>query len=113
MTGPMARYVKPVEATDPAADITQRPIVAGQHGLTRSARAVTQSVAVVAAVMRSAKQPAVFVRGLMPSRMRRWWWKASDAAWNVVSTLAFVSGVTVVAFLAYLLVASAVGGIFG
>jgi hypothetical protein len=113
MTGPMARYVQPVQAREPAADITQRPIVAGQRGLTRSARAVTQSVAVVAAVMRSAKQPAVFVRGLMPSRLRRWWWKACDTAWDVVGALTLVSGVAVVAFLAYMLVASAFGGIFG
>jgi hypothetical protein len=44
------------------------------QSVTRSTRAVTQSVAIVADVMRSAKVQAVFTSGLMPSRLRRWWW---------------------------------------
>ena len=113
MTGPMAPYVRPVRATERTAAVAQRATVAGQRAVTRSTRAVTQSVAAVVSVMRSAKQPAVFVRGLMPSRLRRWWWKACDAAWDVLGALALVSAVTVVAFLAYVLVTSAVGAMFG
>jgi hypothetical protein len=109
----MARYIRPAEGTEPTPAVTQPTTVADRRGLTRSTRAVTQSVAVVAAIMRSAKQPAVFVGGLMPSRLRRWWWKACDTAWDVVGTLTFVSGMAAVAFLAYLLLASAVGAVFG
>jgi len=65
------------------------------------------------AVMRSAKQPAVFVRGLLPSRLRRWWWKACDAAWDVVGAVTFASAIAVVAFLAYMLVVSAASAMFG
>jgi len=113
MTGPMARYVNSEQVTEPAAAVTRWTPVARQRGLTRSTRAVTQSIAVVAAVMRSAKQPAVFVRGLLPSRLRRWWWKACDAAWDLVAALTFVSAIAVVAFLAYMLVVSAASAMFG
>jgi len=59
------------------------------------------------------KQPAVFLRGLLPSRLRRWRWKACDAAGDVVRALTFVSAIAVVAFLAYMLVVSAASAMFG
>ena len=49
----------------------------------------------------------------LPSRLRRWWWKACDAAWDVVGALTFVSAIAVVAFLAYMLVVSAASAMFG
>ena len=125
MTGPMAPYLRPgAGATDhgpaaresaTAADrrMVTRSTRAVTQSVTRSTRAVTQSVAVVADVMRSAKFPAVFTSGLMPSRLRRWWWKACDAAWDFLGVTCFLATMVVLAFFAYLLVTGALSALFG
>src|SRR5262245_46572795 len=105
MTGPMGRYVHPTRANEPPASGTHRNPAAGHRALTRSTRAVTQSVAVVRDVLLSAKRPAVFAQGLMPSRLKRWWWKAGDLAWNVVGAIGVLAVIVVAAFLAYVLIA--------
>jgi hypothetical protein len=83
------------------------------QSVTRSTRAVTQSVAIVADVMRSAKVQAVFTSGLMPSRLRRWWWKACDAAWDFLGVTCFLATMVVLAFFAYLLVTAGLSALFG
>jgi|RhiMetdeSRZDD1v2_1073273.scaffolds.fasta_scaffold1823052_2 hypothetical protein len=113
MTGPMGRYVHPTRGTEPAAPVAHRKGAVGHRALTQSTRAVTQSVAVVRDVLRSAKRPAVFAQGLMPSRLKRWWWKAGDLAWNVVGAIGVLAVIVVAAFLAYVLIAIAVDGVFG
>ena len=113
MTGPLARYVQRPRATEHAAAVA-RPTTATRHrALTQSTRAVTQSVAAVADILRSAKRPAVFARGLMPSRLRRWWWKAGDLAWNVVGAVGVLVSMVALAFVAYLLVTIAIDAVFG
>ena len=109
----MGRYVHPTRGNEPPASPTQRNPAAGHRALTRSTRAVTQSVAVVRDVLRSASRPAVFARGLMPSRLRRWSWKAGDLAWNIVGAIGVGAMIVVLAFLAYVLLAIAVDGVFG
>lgn len=49
----------------------------------------------------------------MPSRLRRWSWKAGDLAWNVVGAIGLGALVVVLAFLAYVLLAIAVDTVFG
>ena len=113
MTRPLAPYGKPLRAIErPAGDA--QPTTATRHrALTNSTRAVTQSVAVVADILRSAKRPAVFARGLMPSRLRRWWWKAGDLAWNVVGAIGVLVSILALAFVTYVLVTMAVDAVFG
>src|SRR6476619_4444149 len=102
MTGPLARYVRPPRATERGGTFAQPTTATRHRALTQSTRAVTQSVAAVADILRSAKRPAVFARDLMPSRLRRWWWKAGDLAWNVA-----------LAFLPYVLATIAIDAVFG
>jgi hypothetical protein len=113
MTGPMGRYVQPTRGTEPAGPGAHRKVAVGHRALTQSTRAVTQSVAVVRDVLRSASRPAVFAQGLMPSRLKRWWWKAGDLAWNAVGAIGVLAVIVVLAFLTYVLVAIAVDGVFG
>ena len=113
MTGPFARHVQPTRPTEPSAGAAQRATAAGHRAVTRSTRAVTQSVAAVRDVMRSAKRPAVFAEGLMPSRLRRWWWRACDLAWDVGGAIAFLAAMVVLGFLTYMIVATAVDAVFG
>ena len=125
MTGPMAPYLGPASGVPKHAPIAEQAATAARRrmvtlstramtqSVTRSTRAVTQSVAVVADVMRSAKFPAVFTSGLMPSRLRRWWWKACDAAWDLLGVTCFLATMVVLAFFAYLLVTAALGALFG
>ena len=113
MTGPLAHYVRPKRPTERAVAVAHRTTVAGHRALTQSTRAVTQSVAIVADVLRSAKRPAVFAEGLMPSRLRRWWWKSGDLAWNVVGALGVMSAVVVLAFIAYVILAIAIDAVRG
>ena len=113
MTGPLSPYVHPTRQTGRAPGVTQRATAAGHRAVTRSTRAVTQSVAAVADVMRSANRPAVFARGLMPSRLRRWWWKACDLAWDLVGAIAVLAAVVVLAFLAYTLIGIVADALFG
>ena len=114
MTGPMARYIRPTRAPERAAAVTHRTTVAAGHrALTQSTRAVTQSVAVVAEILRSAKRPAVFVEGLMPSRLKRLWWRAGDIAWDIVGAIGILATIVVIGFVAYVVVSIAVGAVFG
>ena len=113
MTGPMARYVRPTRATERTAAVAHRTTVAGHRALTQSTRAVTQSVAAVADILRSAKRPAVCVEGLMPSRLKRWWWKARDIAWDIAGAIGVLASIVVLAFVAYAVVTMAVGAVFG
>ena len=112
MTGPLARYIHPPRESERAPAVAHRKTAAGHRALTRSTRAVTQSVAAVADVLRSAKRPAV-AKGLMPSRLRRWWWKAGDLGWNVVGAIGVLAATVVFAFVAYVLVTIAVDSLFG
>jgi len=114
MTGPLAPYLhQPTPPRNRPAGVAQRATSVGHRAVTRSTRAVTQSVAAVADVMRSAKRPAVFTQGLMPSRLKRWWWKACDLAWDVVGGIAVLAAVVVLAFLAYMLATAALSAVFG
>jgi hypothetical protein len=113
MTGPLARYVQPPRANERAAAVAQPTTATRRRALTQSTRAVTQSVAAVADILRSAKRPAVFARGLMPSRLRRWWWKAGDLAWNVVGAIGVVVSIVALAFVTYVLVIIALDAVFG
>ena len=113
MTGPLARYVQPPQAKERAA-VDAQPTTATRHrALTPSTRRVTQSVAVVADILRSANRPAVFARGLMPSRLRRWSWKAGDLAWNVVGAIGVLVAIVALAFVTYVVVTIAVDAVFG
>ena len=112
MTGPLAPYVDPTRPTERAASGAQRP-AARHRALTQSTRAVTQSVVAVAEILRSAKRPAVLAQGLMPSRLRRWSWKASDLAWNVVGAIGVLASIVVLAFIAYVVVTFAIDAVFG
>ena len=109
----MGRYVQTTRPNEPPASGAQQNPAGGHRALTRSTRAVTQSVAVVRDVLRSAARPAVFAQGLMPSRLRRWSWKAGDLAWNVVGAIGVGAMIVVLAFLAYVLLAIAVDTVFG
>ena len=105
MTGPMGNYVRRPRATERAVAVAHRTTALGQRAVTQSTRAVTQSVAVVADVLRSAKRPAVFAEGLMPSRLKRWWWKAGDLMWNVIGAVGVLVSIVVLGFIAYALIA--------
>jgi hypothetical protein len=109
MTGPMARYVRPTRAPERTAAVAHRTTVAGHRALTQSTRAVTQSVAVVADILRSAKRPAMCVEGLMPSRLKRWWWKAGDIAWDIAGAIGVLASIVVFAFVAYVVVSMMFG----
>jgi len=109
----MSRHVHPTQPTQPSGGAAQRATAVGHRAVTRSTRAVTQSVAAVRDVMRSAKRPAVFAEGLMPSRLKRWWWKACDLAWDAGGAIAFLASMVVLAFLAYMLFATAIDAVFG
>jgi hypothetical protein len=113
MTGPLAPYVDPTRPTERAAAAAQRPPASRHRALTQSTRAVTQSVVAVAEILRSAKRPAVLAQGLMPSRLRRWSWKASDLAWNVVGAIGVLASIVVLAFIAYVVVTFAIDAVFG
>ena len=113
MTGPMGNYVRRPRATERAAAVAQRTTAIGQRAVTQSTRAVTQSVAAVADVLRSANRPAVFAEGLMPSRLKRWWWKAGDLAWNVVGLIGVLVSIAVLGFVAYALIAVLVDALKG
>lgn len=113
MTGPMGNYIRRPRATERAVAVAHRTTALGQRAVTQSTRAVTQSVAVVADVLRSAKRPAVFAEGLMPSRLKRWWWKAGDLAWNVVGAVGVLAAMIVFAFVAYALVAIVIDALRG
>lgn len=63
--------------------------------------------------MRSAKRPAVFTPGLMPSRLQRWWWKACDLSWDIAGAIAVAATMAVLAFFSYLLVTLAAQALFG
>src|SRR5574338_346531 len=113
MTGPMGNYIRRPRATERAVAVAHRTTALGQRAVTQSTRAVTQSVAVVADVLRSANRPAVFAEGLMPSRLKRWWWKAGDLAWNVVGAVGVLAAMIVFAFVAYALVAIVIDALRG
>jgi hypothetical protein len=113
MTGPLARYVHDSRATDRAATVAHGTTAGRHRALTQSTRAVTQSVAAVAEILRSAKRPAVFAEGLMPSRLRRWWWKAGDLAWNVAGAIGVLLSIVALAFLAYVVVVIALDAVIG
>lgn len=113
MTGPLAPYLHPTPPGNRAAGAAQGGTAARHRAVTRSTRAVTQSVATVAEILRSAKRPAVFAQGLMPSRLRRWWWKAGDLAWNVVGAIGVLASILVLAFIAYAVVTFAIDAVFG
>ena len=113
MTGPLSPFVHPPQSTERAAPVDHGTTVARRRALTQSTRAVTQSVAVVADILRSAKRPAVLAQGLMPSRLRRWSWKAGDLAWNVVGAIGVLASIVVLAFIAYVVVTFAIDAVFG
>jgi hypothetical protein len=113
MTGPLAPYVDPTRPPEPTAPGTQRAPATRHRALTQSTRAVTQSVVAVAEILRSAKRPAVLAKGLMPSRLRRWSWKAGDLAWNVVGAIGVLASIVVLAFIAYAVVTFAIDAVFG
>jgi hypothetical protein len=113
MTGPLAPYVHRPRATERAAGVAHPATATRHRALTQSTRAVTQSVAAVADILRSAKRPAVFAQGLMPSRLRRWWWKAGDLAWNVVGGIGVLASIVVLVFVTYLLVTIAIDTVLG
>lgn len=105
MTGPLANYVRRPRATERAVAVASRTTAMGHRAVTQSTRAVTQSVAAVRDVLRSAKRPAVFAEGLMPSRLKRWWWKAGDLAWNVIGLVGVLVSIVVLGFVAYAILA--------
>lgn len=109
----MGNYVRPPRVTQRAAAVAQRTTAIGHRAVTQSTRAVTQSVAVVADVLRSANRPAVFAEGLMPSRLKRWWWKAGDLMWNVVGAIGVLVSIVVLGFVAYAIIAIVVGALRG
>ena len=113
MTGPMGNYVRRPRATERAVAVAHRTTALGQRAVTQSTRAVTQSVAVVADVLRSANRPAVFAEGLMPSRLKRWWWKAGDWMWNVIGMVGVLVSIVVLGFIAYALVAIVIDSLRG
>ena len=113
MTGPLAPYVHSPRSTERSAPVEHRTTAAPRRALTQSTRAVTQSVVAVADILRSAKRPAVLAKGLMPSRLRRWSWKAGDLAWNVVGAIGVLASIVVLAFIAYVLVTFAIDAVFG
>ena len=109
----MGNYVRRPRATERAVAVAHRTTALGQRAVTQSTRAVTQSVAVVADVLRSANRPAVFAEGLMPSRLKRWWWKAGDMAWNVVGAIGVLVSIVVLGFIAYAVLAILIGALNG
>lgn len=113
MTGPLAPYIRPNRGPERTDGIVRRKTAAGHRAVTQSTRAVTQSVVAVAEILRSAKRPAIFAEGLMPSRLRRWWWKAGDLAWNVVGAIGVVVSIVALAFVTYVLVTIAIDALFG
>ena len=113
MTGPMAPYVQPRRATERATAGAQPTTATRQRALTQSTRAVTQSVAAVTDILRSAKRSAVFARGLMPSRLQRWWWKAGDLAWNVVGAIGVLVSIVALAFVTYVVVTITLDAVIG
>lgn len=112
MTGPLAPYIRPTRGSERVDGVVRRKTAAGHRAVTQSTRAVTQSVVAVAEIFRSAKRPAVFAEGLMPSRLRRWWWKACDLAWDLVGAIAVFVTMVALAFFAYVLVTMALDAIF-
>jgi hypothetical protein len=48
----------------------------------------------------------------MPSRLRRWWWKAGDMAWNVVGAVGVLAAIVVGAFIAYVLGSITIDALF-
>jgi len=113
MTGPLARHVHESRGTNRAATVAPGTTAGRHRALTQSTRAVTQSVAVVAEILRSAKRPAVLARDLMPSRLRRWSWKAGDLAWNVTGAIAVLVSIVVFAFVCYVVVTLALDAVLG
>ena len=113
MTGPLARYAQESRSTERAGTVAYGTTAGRHRALTKSTRAVTQSVAAVAEILRSANRPAVFARGLMPSRLRRWWWKAGDLAWNVAGAIGVLVSIVVLAFLGYVVVMMALDAVLG
>jgi hypothetical protein len=113
MTGPLANYVRKPRATERAVAVAHRTTAMGHRAVTQSTRAVTQSVAAVADVLRSANRPAVFAEGLLPSRLKRWWWKAGDLAWNVIGMVGVLAAIVVFAFVAYTVIAIAIDALRG
>ena len=113
MTGPMGNYVRQPRPTERAVAVAQRTTQMGHRAVTQSTRAVTQSVAAVADVLRSANRPAVFAEGLMPSRLKRWWWKTGDLAWNVIGLIGVLVAITVLGFVAYALISIVVDALRG
>ena len=109
MTGPLSPYARPTRGTQRVADVPPAKTALGRRALTQSTRAVTQSVGVVADILRSAKHPAIVAKGLMPSRLQRWSWKAGDLAWNVVGAIGVLTSIVGLAFFAYVLVSMALG----
>ena len=101
----MGSYVRQPRATERVAAVAQRTTALGHRAVTQSTRAVTQSVAAVADVLRSANRPAVFAEGLLPSRLKQWWWKAGDLAWNVIGAIGVLVSIVVLGFVTYALVA--------
>ena len=113
MTGPMGNYVRQPRVTERAVAVAHRTTAMGHRAVTQSTRAVTQSVAVVRDVLRSANRPAVFAEGLLPSRLKRWWWKAGDLAWNAIGAVGVLAAIVVFAFVAYAIVAVAIDALRG
>jgi hypothetical protein len=113
MTRPLAPFANRLRAMERRGGAAPPTTATRHRALTKSTRAVTQSVATVAEILRSAKRPAVFARGLMPSRLRRWWWKAGDLAWNVVGAIGVLVSILALAFVTYVLVTMAVDAVFG
>ena len=109
----MGNYVRRPRATERAVAVAHRTTAMGHRAVTQSTRAVTQSVAAVADVLRSANRPAVFAEGLLPSRLKRWWWKAGDLMWNVIGAVGVLVSIVVLGFVAYALVAIVVDSLRG
>ena len=55
----------------------------------------------------------LLAEGLLPGRLKRWWWKAGDLAWNVVGAVGVLAAMVVFAFVAYALVAIVIDALRG